>query len=132
MATKARERLEFVAQLQRALPDRPAHLVVDAARLLMRHAATHGRLAVESCNGHPAQSSPTLDAKTINRLQDAWDKRIEKSEAQAEKRITAICADLGLRPDFGGDPRGYTVKVHLPNHAYNTWGGRESGWGIPQ
>jgi hypothetical protein len=35
-------------------------------------------------------------------------------------------------PDFGGDPRGYTVKVHLPNHAYNTWGGAESGYGVPQ
>jgi hypothetical protein len=63
---------------------------------------------------------------------DAHQARIEKRQAQIEKRIAAICDQLGIRPDFGGDPRGYTVKVHLPTGASNTWGGREDGYGVPQ
>lgn len=38
----------------------------------------------------------------------------------------------GVVPDFGGDPRGYTVKLLLPDGSYNTWGGFECGWGVPQ
>ncbi len=30
----------------------------------------------------------------------------------------------------GGDPRGYTLKIHLPTERYNTWGGKEEGWGV--
>lgn len=132
MSASPKEREQFIAQLTRALPDQPPHIVAHRARLLMRHAATHGRLEVESCNGHPAQGSPTMPAAAINRLQDKWDARIEKREAQIERRITEIAAELGLTVDFGGDPRGYTVKLHLPNGAYNTWGGKESGYGVPQ
>lgn len=29
-----------------------------------------------------------------------------------------------------GDPRGYCLKLHLPDGSYNTWGGKESGYGI--
>ena len=27
-------------------------------------------------------------------------------------------------------PRGYVVKLHLPSGKHNTWGGKESGYGI--
>ncbi len=126
-----REREEFVVTLSKALPDKPQQQVLRAARLLMRHAKTHQRLSEESCNGHPAQSSPFIDSKRLGQLQDAWDARIERREKQIERRITEICADIGVTPDFGGDPRGYTVKIHLPSGAYNTWGGKESGYGVP-
>lgn len=29
-----------------------------------------------------------------------------------------------------GDPRGYIVRFMLPSGRYNTWGGKEAGWGI--
>lgn len=54
----------------------------------------------------------------------------EKRVATLEARVLAICAELGLRVTFNGDPRGYAVKLHLPSGHYNTWGGREEGWGI--
>lgn len=38
----------------------------------------------------------------------------------------------GVVPIFGGDPRGYTVKILLPDGSSNTWGGFECGWGVPQ
>lgn len=134
MTAPRKDREEFIAQLTHALPDVAPHLVEHYARMLMRNAATHGRLAVESCNGHPIHSSPhaNTDAARVSRLQQAWEARIKRQEKACELRITAICQDLGLTPDFGGDPRGYTVKVQLPTGASNTWGGREDGWGIPQ
>ena len=128
--TYQKEREQFIAQLVRAVPAQPVHHVTHAATLLLRHASTHGRLACESCNGHPAQSSPTLPQATISRLQDAWDARIAKREAQVEARIRAIAGELGLQADFGGDPRGYTVKLQLPGDMHNTLG--RDGYGVPQ
>lgn len=129
--TKQNERDQFIAQLVRALPNKPAHLVADSARLLMRHAKTHGRLAEEECNG-PGDYVHRLPIAESNRLIEEHARRVETRQAQAEKRIAAICAELGIEPVFGGDPRGYTVKVRLPSGASNTMGGREDGWGIPQ
>ncbi len=37
---------------------------------------------------------------------------------------------LALKADVTGDPRGYCLKLHLPDGSYNTWGGKESGYGI--
>lgn len=128
MSTNERE--AFIAQLVRALPDFPAPLIVRNARLIIRHAVTHGHLAEQSCNGHPAQGSPSMDVATVNRLQEKWDARIAKREAQIERRIAELCAEIGIAVHFGGDPRGYTVKVQLPNGASNTWG--RDGWGVPQ
>lgn len=104
---------------------------IRAARLLLRHAKTHARLAEESCNGHPAQSSPTMPTDQLGKLQDAWDARIKREEERTEKRIREICAAFSLAVHFGGDPRGYTVKLKLPSGTYNSWGGSEDGYGVP-
>jgi hypothetical protein len=37
---------------------------------------------------------------------------------------------IALRADVTGDPRGFCLKLHLPDGSHNTWGGKESGWGI--
>ena len=50
--------------------------------------------------------------------------------ANLEKRVTATCKRLGITCHFNGDPRGYAVRLHLPKEQYNTWGGKEEGWGI--
>lgn len=131
-----RERETFIARFMRdaatAHPEVSAEDAHRAALLLLRHATTHGRLAVMSCNGHPAQVS-SLPAERINALQDRWDAWIEKREAQIEKRMRAILAPFpAFAVTFGGDPRGYTVKLKLPSGAYNTWGGSEDGFGVPQ
>lgn len=137
MAT-AKEREEFIGRFAQEFGSHGL-AAIDAARQLLRLAKTHGRLAVETCNGHPMQSqSPpagyvmaAYNAR-VNKLQDAWDARIEKQERACERRITEILTPFGLTPCFGGDPRGYTVKIHFPSESFNTWGGKESGWGIPQ
>lgn len=50
---------------------------------------------------------------------EAW-KRVQEN-------ILRLCKDFGLQVNADGDPRGYTVKIKLPNHASNEMGGR---WGI--
>lgn len=51
---------------------------------------------------------------------------------QLRARFLKICQkyDVALNADLSGDPRGYCLKLHLPDGSHNTWGGQESGWGI--
>lgn len=136
MATR-KEREEFLSVLQDELvwpgvrKGKSSALgraeVLEAGRLLLRHARTHGNLAVEECNGPPdwllRNGQKGIDERAAH---------IAKRQERCEKRIREICADLGLRVELGGDPRGFTVKIHFPSGKYNTWGGRESGYGVPQ
>lgn len=96
-----------------------AHLTTAAGRPagkeaaeLIRLAATHQRLRVESCN---------------RELTEREEKRLENTR----KKITDISAACNCEARCGGDPRGYTVKLVMPHGAYNTWGGEEEGYGIP-
>lgn len=131
MRAKDKERQEFIDRMLANFTGAPSQ-TKRVAELLLRHAKTHGRLAEMSCNGHPAQGSPTMPAEQINKLQDKWDAYIEKRETQIEHRMKQLADSIGCQIKFGGDPRGYTVKVVLPDGRYNTWGGAEEGWGIPQ
>ena len=57
--------------------------------------------------------------------------RMATRETTIENLIRDIVTKVGLRVHFDGDPRGYCVKLHAPNQdVYNTWGGKESGYGI--
>jgi hypothetical protein len=124
-----KEREEFVAVLTRNCPQVGAIHVAQIAGRLMRHGATYGRLQEDFCNGHPIQSVYGADNATVARLQDKWDKRIERETERLEKLITAAAAELGLVPDFQGDPRGYTVKLTMPDRTSNSFSGE--GFGIP-
>lgn len=57
----------------------------------------------------------------------------EDMRNELRDRFIAICEKYGI-PELGGevtgDPRGYCLKLHLPDGSHNTWGGKESGWGI--
>ena len=131
MTASAKDRALFVGQLVRAMPDKPVHVVERAAALLIRHATTHGNLAEAECNG-PGDWVNSIPYPRAGEIINTHQALIEKKRAQIEARMTAICAELGITPNFDGDPRGYTVKVHLPTGASNTWGGREEGYGVPQ
>jgi hypothetical protein len=131
MRASAKSREEFLSVLQAEFPPERASEVLKAGRLLLRHACTHNRLMEEFCNGSPAQSFPHISAKEVGKLQQEWDDRIERQKESVRKRVVEICGELGIRPNFSGDPRGYTVKLHLPSGRYNTWGGQEEGWGVP-
>lgn len=56
--------------------------------------------------------------------------RIAVQDARAERELRRTLAPYRIFPRFGGDPRGYVVKLKLPSGRSNTWGGAEAGWGI--
>jgi hypothetical protein len=51
---------------------------------------------------------------------------------ELREQFKAICKRHGiaLKADVTGDPRGYCLKLHLPDGSWNTWGGKETGYGI--
>lgn len=79
---------------------------------MVRMSKSYSRIQEHDCNG----------TKT---------KRMESTERGLEKRISAIAEKFGLKVEFQGDPRGFTVKLHAQkSNVYNTLGGSESGYGI--
>lgn len=123
-----KEREEFVAVLTRACPQVGAIHVAQVAGRLMRHGATYARLQEDSCNGHPIQSQYGADIALVGRLQEKWDKRIEAESERMEKLLATAAQELGLVANFEGDPRGYTVKLMMPDGKSNNLG---EGFGIP-
>lgn len=62
---------------------------------------------------------------------------VERRETALEDEIRAVVAKRNKRVGgfqvfvrFDGDPRGYVVKLELPDGSYNTWGGKEEGFCI--
>lgn len=130
MAT-TKEREEFISILVREFPDRPIQVVNAFARLILRHARTHGNIQVNVCNG-PGDYVNHIPYPEAGRIYAEHEARCEKREAQIEKRIMELCTQFGVAVRFGGDPRGYTVSIYLPSKNSNSLGGRENEWGVPQ
>ena len=81
---------------------------------VIRRARRHNRMAGTACNRNLSDREKSADKTN-------------------EDRIMALIRENAVDKvpvKFGGDPRGYTVKVMLPNGHSNTWGGPEDGWGI--
>lgn len=87
--------------------------IQSAALRLLRYGATLGRLAEEQCNGYQDWHGN-------------WDERAEKraeaKEARIVARVEALCAEIGCKPNFQGDPRGNTLKIIVPDGYTNDWG----------
>jgi plasmid stability protein len=110
--TTQEERIAFLAVLHLESRMDPGE-VNRAGGLILRHAATHGRYAEAECC----------------RELEPWE---AKKAAQTEKRLEALAEELGVTLSLEGDPRGFTVKLKTPKSGkYNTWGGAETGWGVP-
>ncbi len=108
MSRDADPKTQFVMRMAKEAPTLKA-MEIDE---LMRLSRAHGRIQVRRCNGNPSN-------------------REEKREDTIEARISAILEPTPVSVhEFGGDPRGYTVKLKLPSGAYNNLGGE--AWGIPQ
>ena len=103
---------EIERQIDRTQCGGSQHTSVVLARLILRNAATIQRHAVNACNREVSQ------AETDN-------------QTRAEMRILEACEPWGIKPTFGGDPRGAVVKLLLPSGRYNSWGGREDGYCVP-
>ncbi len=85
------------------------------AELILRHGKTYSRIQEMNCNGVGTWYNESNES--FSKRQARHEAFCEKREQQLEKRITAICAELGagFEPIFQGDPRGNTVKIKLPS-----------------
>lgn len=55
----------------------------------------------------------------------------EATEAELERRMARLAKKHGLTLKMNGDPRGYALRV-MGLGVWNTWGGEESGYGVPE
>lgn len=67
------------------------------------------------------------NAENLCNVQDYVDKQDSIVKA-VQKTLTE--AGVSAKFKVGGDPRGYCLKIGLPDGSYNTWGGAEEGWGV--
>lgn len=63
-------------------------------------------------------------------MSDKEQARIERADERAEERARKILEIHGHTLITSGDPRGYALRVGKLGK-FNTWGGEESGYGIP-
>ena len=85
---------------------------IALARSILRDAATIQRHAINECNREVTPGE-------VTRAEDC------------QRRILEACKPWGIKPNFGGDPRGACVKLILPSGRYNSWGGPEDGYCVP-
>ena len=75
-------------------------------------------------------------ANSLNRLNEiacncGLTERQERRRQNLQTRINAVLEQAGLVLNhFNSDPRGYAVYLDLPDGSYNSFGGRECGYGI--
>ena len=75
-------------------------------------------------------------ASSLNRLNeiacnDGLTERQERRKQNLQTRIKTVLERAGLVLNhFNSDPRGHAVYVDLPDGSYNSFGGRECGYGI--
>lgn len=114
---KTKDRDQFMAVFVGNAVKRGAEILIAcrAAQDLMRLAGIHNRLSVEACN---------------RSLTDPEKKRLITTESKILGLVDGKNGS-GAKAKFGGDPRGYTVKLIFPSGHNNTWGGPDDGWGVP-
>lgn len=86
---------------------------------LRRLALKHRRLAEMGCNGegcirgkhYTTGNIGYENSHFINAYHDSDTSIFDTESEKVSDKIKAICDRLGLRVEFQGDPRGYTVKV---------------------
>jgi hypothetical protein len=92
------------------------------ANRLRFYATKLDAIATRQCNGH---QTPQGDWDEVAAKLD------DEREAKIEDSVRKIGVTYGLQFHFDGDPRGFVLKMKTPKSGrYNTWGGRETGWGI--
>lgn len=108
-----KDREQFVSLIAQHSGPCTEHSSFWFARQLMRYGATLGRIAENQCNGY----------QTFNY---EWDEkaslRDEKKEQRIQKAVTELCQLFQCTPVFGGDPRGNTLKIVVPDGYTNDWG----------
>src|SRR5437016_1490582 len=110
MRTQTKEAVlsAYIASLGKRTPPEAAH---DATELC-RFATSLNRLNEIACNCGLSE-------------------RQEQRKQKLQQRIKTMLDRSGLILNhFENDPRGYAVYIDLPDGSYNSFGGRENGYGI--
>jgi hypothetical protein len=107
-----KERAEFIAALAAHVNGSPERRGWLATRL-MYYGAAYARIQERACNGH---QKPNGDWDEQAALRD------ERRETKLEETITKLCEPFDCKPKFGGDPRGATIKIVVPDGYTNDWG----------
>ncbi len=125
------ERGHFIAAVQREFPEDAR--VPQWCERIMRHGATHGRLAEAMCNGDWPCDNGERETKACPLCgmgYAPWSfRRGACPNCRCESLIRKLCTEQSVTPDFGGDPRGATVKLKMPSGQTNDWG--QSGICVP-
>jgi hypothetical protein len=106
----ARDREDFIVNATRY------GITPDDARLLMRHASTLGRWAVEECNGtlERRDDGSTVRKWNIDGPGPIRSVAVRDTATPAERAVERIAARYGLRAVIQGDPRGAIVTICRP------------------
>ena len=97
------------------------HDRAEICSLIARNAATYGRIQEAWCS---VEMSPQQTSGTERR-----EKNLERRISELVEQLPTVKGEQ-ITVKFGGDPRGYTVKLIMPDHRYNSWGGAEDGIGV--
>lgn len=123
MTQITRKGRELASKLDRSYPDLPLRVwhetLYPLCSLVCRHAATHRRLQETACNRELTPQEMTQEG------------RCEEHIRYLVERLPLV-GGQPIRVKFQGDPRGYTVKLIMPDGRYDTWGGAAEGLGVPQ
>jgi len=120
-----KNRLEFIRLMILHTPDTLAFgKARQAASRLLRYGATYGRIQELWCSGPQLCNGLTLEQyrQIDERYNTVTVPFYERKEARIEKAIRLLCAGIGCEPIFGGDPRGATIKIKMPDGFTNDWG----------
>lgn len=96
---------------------------------LLRLEASLRHLAERECSDPTADFSEGAGGSRGEHGQNEWGREAKRRD-RLEKAAVAVLAFYGLQCDFNRDPRGSAIYIHFPDGAYNTMGGRETGWGV--
>lgn len=118
-----RHRENFIARLAKH------NIRPDDARKLLRYARTLHRLAEAQCNGDWPCGNGERKVEPCAKCEGLWvpsvlkrhpyQKRTPKPllycpDCRTKAHVRALCASLGIEPEFQGDPRGCVLKLRLP------------------
>ena len=97
---------------------------------LHRYETTLHRIAENECNGWPRETVERRDGKTYRYsvTDAAWQARDERKETTIQGKVRELAGKYGLSVRFGGDPRGGSIRLIIPDGRSNgfvndgTWG----------
>ncbi len=101
---------ELASELSKHIRTTPS--VLEICSLIARHARSHHRIQENQCNRELSERELIREIRIERRIQELV---AQLPPTKSAKRVTA---------KFTGDPRGYTVRVVVPDdpHGGNTWG----------